>query len=104
MNARFLSCVVTTMALGLSCAHTASSGLEPQAEFDALSARLEELRTREDADCGEAPNRRQETCDISVKLCALAARSTDRADFQQHCALSQEDCALAGDRAGRCPR
>ncbi|ATB48956.1 hypothetical protein [Corallococcus macrosporus] len=75
------------------------------AAIDALSLRLEELRTRDagnDATCADRCALGRSTCELAEELCALVERHPDRTDLPPRCAQAQEQCAGARNACARC--
>jgi len=71
-------------------------------QMDRYSAQLEEIRTRVDVPCNEVCSLKAKACDISSSVCAIAAKASDRDDFQKKCAQSQEDCASLSGKCASC--
>jgi hypothetical protein len=105
---RFLALLATTLLLA-ACPKQADTvtvtGTADQ-QVDQYSSKLEELRTRmqaaEDQCPADACSLAKEGCTISDRICEIAAKNTDRTDFQERCGRSQEDCAQFNDTCARC--
>lgn len=72
-------------------------------QLDHYAARLEELRTRAQAEnlaCDETCGIREETCGIAQKVCDIATRLPDRG--QERCVAANEDCARFSDNCTSC--
>ncbi|MFP2960235.1 hypothetical protein ACLEPN_21025 [Myxococcus sp. 1LA] len=75
------------------------------AAMDAMSLKLEELRTRDawnDGTCADRCALGNQTCELAETLCALVERHPDRDDLPPRCAQGQEQCASARTACSRC--
>ena len=80
--------------------HTVSGTDEEK--LDQYSARLEELRTRMQAEnpaCEDLCSTAKEVCEIQKSVCEITARLPDRAD---RCVAANEDCARFNDSCASC--
>ncbi len=74
-------------------------------QMDQLSARLEELRARvqaQEPQCKDWCSLAGEVNDLSKRVCDLSAKNADRADMQQKCVSSQEERARFNDGCAPC--
>lgn len=108
MNKTFLL-LAASAALALGCPKAPPKGVAgtDDEQVDQLSAQLEELRTRVQAQeprCDDWCSMAKKVNDISTSLCEIAGRHTDRAEMQQKCVASQEDVARFNDSCASCKR
>ncbi len=78
---------------------------DDDAVIDSASARLEELRAREqqeDLSCPDQCDVASRTCATAEELCALVERHPDRDDLPPRCAQGREQCISAKDGCSRC--
>ncbi len=97
-----LACIVLA-----GCAKNVNARVagEDDTAIDSLSARLEELRTRDGEDavsCADHCATSTRTCELAEALCALVDRHPDRDDLPPRCAQGGEQCASARDGCARC--
>lgn len=98
--------LLTLAALALAgCPKRASTTVAgtDEEQLDQYSSRLEELRTRAQAEnpsCGDTCQMAQEACGIAQKVCDIATRIPDRG--QDRCVAANEDCAQFNDRCAAC--
>lgn len=71
-------------------------------KMDALSAQLEELKTRTDVKCPDWCTLKAKACDLSKQVCEIATRASERAEFQQKCVSGNEECARFTDGCATC--
>lgn len=97
---------LTLVAFALSAcpkrADTTVAGSDEE-QLDQYSSRLEELRTRAQAEnpsCSDTCKMAREVCDIAQKVCDIATRLPDRG--QERCVSANEDCAQFNDRCAAC--
>ncbi len=75
------------------------------ASLDQLTAQLEELRARvqaQEPQCKDWCSMKGEVTDLAKRLCDLSARNPDRTDMQQKCVSGQEEQARATDGCAPC--
>ena len=94
-------------ALVLGCPKAPPKGVtgSDDEQMDQLSAQLEELRTRVQAQepkCDDWCAMAKKVSDLSSSMCTLAERNRARAEMQQKCAASQEDIAHFNDGCSSC--
>ena len=70
--------------------------------MDALSSKLEELRSRTDLPCQESCGLKPRACGLSSEACGISARFPARADFERTCVQAQEECARFNEACERC--
>lgn len=104
-----LALLITLAAslFALGCPKRTSPGVggTPDEQMDQYAAQMEELRSRtlaKEPECDEWRSMASRVCDLSSRVCGLAKEHADRADFQQRCISSQEECAHFNDRAASC--
>ena len=73
-------------------------------QMDRYSAQLEEQRTRsaQDMKCDDWCGEKDKVCKISRSVCDIAAKKSERNDFQSKCIAAQEDCAKYTDNCSTC--
>jgi hypothetical protein len=74
-------------------------------QIDAASARLEELRMKEQSEtlsCLERCGVAKQTCGIAEDLCGLVEANPDRGDLPPRCVQAREQCAQANGGCTRC--
>lgn len=71
-------------------------------QMDRYAAQLEEIRTRGEVTCADACSLKAKVCDLSQAACAIAAKATDRDDFQKKCVTAHEDCASFSEKCAAC--
>jgi hypothetical protein len=107
MLTRALTALAAALLLGTGCPKNATSpALSDDDRAEQLSAQLEELRARVQAEppgCPAWKDLSKRTCGLSNEVCALSARRGERLDLQKRCTQAQEDCARFTDQASRCP-
>jgi hypothetical protein len=101
----FLLLAFATLTLG--CPKAPPSGVSgtDDEQLDRLSAQLEELRTRVQAQepkCSEWCTLASQVSGISKAICDIAGRNKDRTELQQKCVSSQEDVARFNDSCASC--
>ena len=74
-------------------------------QMDQLSARLEELRARvqaQEPQCKDWCSMSGEVSHLSQKVCDLSTKNPERSDMQQKCVASQEERARFNDGCAPC--
>lgn len=74
-------------------------------QIDAATARLEELRLKEQSEtlsCLERCGGAKQTCGIAEDLCGLVEANPDRGDLPLRCVQAREQCAQANGGCARC--
>ena len=108
MHKPFLLTLAVAAVL-LGCPKAAPKGVTgtDEEQMDQLSAQLEELRTRVQAQepkCDDWCAMSKKVAEMSKSICELSARNKDRAEMQQKCVTSQEDVARFNDSCASCRR
>lgn len=108
MNRLALLALSALLTLALGCPKRATNGPSSSSDDELLetyAAQMEELRSRvqvKEPTCDEWRSLAGKACDMSRDICEIAGRHRDRADIQQRCVESQEDCARFNDGAAGC--
>ena len=101
-----LALVAALACVTFSCVKVTAStvtGTDDE-QMDMFASQLEELRTRQDLKCDEWCKLKDKACGYSKSSCEIAARHTDRDDFQKRCVTSQEDCAKFIEGCASCAK
>lgn len=73
-------------------------------KMDTISSKLEEYRTRTDMSCDDTCSTKNKVCDLSSTACDIAAKHSDRNDYQQRCVAAQEECAKFNESCSSCKK
>ncbi|MBX5481830.1 MAG: hypothetical protein IRZ16_08325 [Myxococcaceae bacterium] len=97
----WLTLAVAVLAACPRRAETSVAGTDEE-QLDQYTARLEELRTRAQAEtlsCDQNCSFATEACDLAKKICDIAARQSTA---QDRCVNANEDCARFNDACASC--